>query len=476
MSAKNLDTHNRWRNKTVAFRVSPEENKQIDAAVRLSGLTKQDYITRRLLDRAVVVQGNPRVYKALRDQLAAVEQPNSQTTTQSIAEETAENNPQEKDLEEMLRDMRRMNDPAYLHTVSMNDLYQNIYQSRPPVIDGLLYPGTYLFAGAPKVGKSFLMAQLAYHVSMGLPLWGYPVHKGTVLYLALEDDHRRLQGRLYRMFGTEGTDNLLFAVYAKQLGVGLEEQLKKFVREHPNTKLIIIDTLQKIREAGGDKYSYANDYEVVGKLKRLADDCGVCLLLVHHTRKQQADDKFDMISGTNGLLGAADGAFLLQKEKRTDGSAVLDVAGRDQQDQRFYLTRDKERLIWTLERTETEAWTEPPDPVLEAIAALVTAEKPTWGGTATELVAALQTDMKPNAPGVTTVTAVTAFLRVAAVSETSSRSSRLSRGAAKFRRGAGCPFQRAALLGEATAVAGGKAPTPPRRAHDTLQTEGMKVS
>ena len=223
----------------------------------------------------------------------------------------------------------------------MNDLYQNVYQSRPPVIDGLLYPGTYLFAGAPKVGKSFLMAQLAYHVSMGLPLWGYAVHKGTVLYLALEDDHRRLQGRLYRMFGMDGTDDLLFAIYAKQLGLGLEEQLKKFVREHPDTKLIIIDTLQKIREAGGDKYSYANDYEVVGKLKRLADDCGVCLLLVHHTRKQQADDKFDMISGTNGLLGAADGAFLLQKEKRTDGSAILDVAGRDQQDQRIYLTRDR---------------------------------------------------------------------------------------------------------------------------------------
>ena len=325
------------------------------------------------------------------------EQPNSQTTTQSIAEETAENNPQEEGLEEMLRDMRRMSDPAYLHTVSMNDLYQNIYQSRPPVIDGLLYPGTYLFAGAPKVGKSFLMAQLAYHVSMGLPLWGCPVHKGTVLYLALEDDHRRLQGRLYRMFGMEGADDLRFAVYAKQLGVGLEEQLKKFVREHPDTKLIIIDTLQKIREAGGDKYSYANDYEVVGKLKRLADDCGVCLLLVHHTRKQQADDKFDMISGTNGLAGAADGAFLLQKEKRTDGTATLDVVGRDQQDQRFYLTKDKERLTWTLERMEAEQWIEPPDPVLEAIAALVTAERPFWCGTATELVEALQVDMKPNA-------------------------------------------------------------------------------
>ena len=72
MSAKNLDNHNRWRSKTIAFRVSPEENEQIEIAVRLSGLTKQDYIIRRLLERDVVVQGNPRVYKALRDQLAAV--------------------------------------------------------------------------------------------------------------------------------------------------------------------------------------------------------------------------------------------------------------------------------------------------------------------------------------------------------------------------------------------------------------------
>ena len=72
MSAKNLDDHNRWRNKTVAFRVSPEEDEQLKIAVRLSGLTKQDYITRRLLNRDIVVQSNPRVYKALRDQLAAV--------------------------------------------------------------------------------------------------------------------------------------------------------------------------------------------------------------------------------------------------------------------------------------------------------------------------------------------------------------------------------------------------------------------
>ena len=72
MSLKNRDNHNRWRNKTVAFRVSPEEDQQIETFVKLSGLTKQDYITRRLICKDVVVQGNPRVYKALRDQLAAV--------------------------------------------------------------------------------------------------------------------------------------------------------------------------------------------------------------------------------------------------------------------------------------------------------------------------------------------------------------------------------------------------------------------
>ena len=316
-------------------------------------------------------------------------------TSDSIAENLTENNPPEQSFEEKYRQIQRMNDPAYLHTVTMRELYENIYQSRPPVIDGLLHAGTYLFEGAPKVGKSFFVAQLAYHISTGLPLWSYTVRKGTVLYLALEDDYRRLQERLYRMFGTNDTENLHFAICAKQLGLGLDEQLQKFVREHSDTKLIIIDTLQKIREAGGEKYSYANDYEIVGRLKQFADYHNVCLLLVHHTRKQQADDKFDMISGTNGLLGAADGAFILQKEKRTDRAAVLEVSGRDQQDQRLYLTRDMDHLTWQLERTETELWKPPPDPVLEAIAKLVTRDKP-WSGTATELVTALGVDLKPN--------------------------------------------------------------------------------
>ena len=324
-------------------------------------------------------------------------QPLSQKPNQSIAEEQTEHKPQERDFREIMRQIDRVNDPAYLPSLSMNELYEKVYPGKPPVVEGLLYPGVYLFVGAPKVGKSFLMAQLAYHVSKGLPLWGYEVRQGVVLYLALEDDFPRLQGRLYRMFGEDGTADLHLSIYAKQLNSGLEEQLKGFVREHPDTRLIIIDTLQKIREAGAEKYSYADDYKVITSLKRFTDGTGACLLLVHHTRKQQADDKFDMISGTNGLMGAADGAFLLQKERRTDSAATLDISGRDLQDQRLYLKRDEERLVWALERRETEPYREPPDPVLEAVAALVTVERPEWSGTATDLAAALGVDMKANA-------------------------------------------------------------------------------
>ena len=78
------------------------------------------------------------------------------------------------------------------------------------------------------------------------------------------------------------------------------------MREHLDTKLIIIDTMQKIREVGGEAYSYASDYEIIGKLKQFADKHCICVLTVHHTRKQPARDAFEMISGTTGLLGCAD--------------------------------------------------------------------------------------------------------------------------------------------------------------------------
>ena len=179
--------------------------------------------------------------------------------------------------DDLYREIQRRMAPDYLETVSMTTLYDTDFEGQEPLIDGLLYRGAYLLAGSPKVGKSFLMAQLAYQVSTGTPLWNYPVRKGTVLYLALEDDYRRLQERSYRMFGTAENESLFFSVSAGQLGSGLDEQLTNFLREHPGTSLIVIDTLQKVREVDGDNYSYANDYQIITRLKALADSYGISI-------------------------------------------------------------------------------------------------------------------------------------------------------------------------------------------------------
>jgi RecA-family ATPase len=102
--------------------------------------------------------------------------------------------------------LQRVNSPDYLHTVSLTELYDTVYTSKTQIIEGLLCSGVYLCAGAPKVGKSFFMAQIGYHVSNGILLWDFPTNKGGVLYLALEDDYLRLQKRLSRMFGTDSTE------------------------------------------------------------------------------------------------------------------------------------------------------------------------------------------------------------------------------------------------------------------------------
>lgn len=349
----------------------------------------------------------PRDIIAWQNELLAIRQPNGKPYSASylqkihsqlsIADLPGKGNLQATNNAENTAKSANKKNPDDLETVSMMELYDTAYPPKLPIIDGLLYNGTYLFVGSPKIGKSFFMAQIGYHISKGLPLWGFSVRQGTVLYLALEDDYARLQKRLSQMFGMEGSENFYFATKSKSLNDGLERQLVTFVTEHKDARLIIIDTLQKVREVGGDKFSYASDYEIVTKLKAFSDKYGICFLVVHHTRKMESSDSFDMISGTNGLLGAADGAFVMQKEKRTDNKAVLEVAGRDQQDQKLWLNFNRERCVWELTKTETELWKEPEDPVLEKIKELVTETTPEWAGTATELVEVLQVEMQPNA-------------------------------------------------------------------------------
>lgn len=132
------------------------------------------------------------------------------------------------------------------------------------------------------------------------------------------------------MFGTESADKLYLATKSRSLNEKLEQELEEFVNIHKDARLVIIDTLQKVREIGGDRYSYSSDYEIVTRLKGFSNKYSICLLVVHHTRKLESEDSFDIISGTNGLLDVADGAFIMQKKKRTDNVAVLDVVGREQ--------------------------------------------------------------------------------------------------------------------------------------------------
>lgn len=284
-----------------------------------------------------------------------------------------------------------------LQTMTLDELYDTAFPPKMQIVENLLCAGAYLFVGSPKVGKSFFMAQLGYSISKGIDLWSYKVHRGTVLYLALEDHYARLQRRLSTMYGTESTDKFHLAVGSKNLNNGLDLQLEIFMKDYKDTKLIIIDTLQKIRAKSSEQFSYNADYDIVTKLKGFADKHNICVLVVHHTRKQTSEDIFDTISGSNGLLGAADGAFLMHKSTRITNKANLDMVGRDNVDQRLQLEFDRDSCLWKLIKAETEIVAPTTDPLLEYISKILTKEKPSWSGTARKLLSLIkETDLQPN--------------------------------------------------------------------------------
>ena len=284
-----------------------------------------------------------------------------------------------------------------LTAISLPELYDTAYTPSLTLVKDFLYSGVYLFVGPPKIGKSFFMAQLAYHVATGSHLWNYEVRQSDVLYLSLEDDLARLQKRFARMFGVESNANLYLSTNANSLSKGLEVQLENFLQTHPDTKLIIIDTLQKIRELTGNSYNYSQDYHIMSRLQILAKQHNICLIVVHHTRKMEAEDSFEMISGTNGLFGAADGAMVLHKHHRTDRHAKLSITGRDQQSQLLTLEFMPATCTWNFINAQKDLWQEPKDPLLEEVAALVSNEKQNWQGTATQMLAELNiNDIKPN--------------------------------------------------------------------------------
>ena len=148
------------------------------------------------------------------------------------------------------------------------------------VVDTLLSRGLHILAGSPKVGKSWLALWLAVTVAKGEAIWGMGVKQGTTLYLCLEDSTLRIQNRLFEIT-EDAPASAHFTTNSDILGKGLEEQLCAFLVEHPDTVLVIIDTLQMIRGAGYDN-TYANDYRDLSVLKHIADTYGIAILLIHH--------------------------------------------------------------------------------------------------------------------------------------------------------------------------------------------------
>ena len=157
-----------------------------------------------------------------------------------------------------------------LETMTAEQLQSAPYSPVPFLVDELLPEGLHILAGAPKIGKSWLALWLCLCVSQGQALWNFATTQGEVLYLSLEDSFQRIQTRLFDVT-EDAPPTLHFAIMADTLKRGLEQQIEQFLTEHPATKLVVIDTLQRVRSAGSDSNLYANDYQDIGLLKRLAD-------------------------------------------------------------------------------------------------------------------------------------------------------------------------------------------------------------
>ena len=217
-------------------------------------------------------------------------------------------------------------------------------------IPGILPVGLNILAGRPKMGKSFMAIGIALAIGYGGRALGQiQVERGEVLYLALEDRPQRLKGRLQQMLGdSPAPPGVTFFTEWQKLHQGGLGMLTEWLEQHTATRLVIVDTLYKIRPpVQANKPIYDEDYRIGETIKRVADDYGVSVLVVHHLRKNVADDPLENINGSFGLTGAADGVLVLQRE-RGKHDATIYATGRDVEDQELAATWDRELTTWSL--------------------------------------------------------------------------------------------------------------------------------
>lgn len=241
--------------------------------------------------------------------------------------------------------------PPPARGVHASDLQHREFPAPRYAVEGIIPEGLTLLAGAPKVGKSFMLMHLAEAVAMGGRAFGkIPVEQGGVLYYALEDTERRLQDRMAGIAGDEDWPwSLKFFTELRRVDDGGLDDIRADVAQLGNVRLIMIDTLAMIRPLlKSNEGVYQADYMAVRGLLQLSHDLGVSILVSHHDRKQGAEDALDTLSGTKGLAGGVDGAIIL-KRPRMERDGTMDLIGRDIEEQRIGVRFDiSSEVPWTV--------------------------------------------------------------------------------------------------------------------------------
>lgn len=233
-----------------------------------------------------------------------------------------------------------------IKVVSSTDLMARKFEPVTYVVPRYLPQGLTILAGRPKLGKSWLALQLAIAVAEGGDVLGQTCDHGDVLYCALEDTERRAQSRV-RQLGEPGRpEQLEFIFEMPRANEGGLSAVRDWLERHPCARLVIIDVFTKVRPATarGDN-AYAGDYADVTDWKALADEFGVAILLIHHVRKMAAEDPLEMMSGTNGITGAADTLMVLN---RTAQGVTLTGRGREVEEFEKALQFDTRTGRWSV--------------------------------------------------------------------------------------------------------------------------------
>ena len=265
----------------------------------------------------------------------------------------------------------------------------------PPVkylIEDILPEGTSILTAASKIGKSWMVLDMGLKISSGNQFLTKNTEKVGVIYLALEDSFTRLQGRMNKVLNNAtAPESFYFLTDVPSLENGLLQNLEALLGERPDIKLIIIDTFQKIRgQALPRENAYQQDYREMGMIKTFAEKNNISVFIVHHNRKMKdRDDPFNMISGTNGIMGAADTVFVMTKTTRNDNNVTLHMTGRDVLQSNMVIQFDKTACKWEVvgNKEEIDRKKYENNPIVKIIRELVhRSSDGCWKGTASNLI------------------------------------------------------------------------------------------